>query len=405
MALLVLGGFAIYLNFSPTGLFVGYIPTLSSDPQAGQLQALILVGGVGGGLVTLVVLGGGLAFVFNYMTKQHVHILTTDDSAAPAKPAPKGKGEAPQVPLSDTRSLAVFWGVLLLFLIAFFLLNYAGASASPVPSLSALASMPIFKLPGEHIKDLPPFIAGPGDDVTAMQLFIAVLGGVLVGTIVVGIALARGTAVLDVQVKSADKAPRTVVDNLLATVDARIQDLRSPKAPRPPANSFDRWLIGLDVLLLLVVAGIVAVYVVPSYTGVAAVDNAVEATRIAALVTPTPAGPKGQSPIEALQAEFDKLPKGNPTTGQALFSSKGCVACHSLQPDVKIVGPSQAGIATRAATRKPGYSAELYIYESITRPNAYVVDGFLPDLMPQTFKDTLTPQELADVIAFFMTLK
>ena len=81
------------------------------------------------------------------------------------------------------------------------------------------------------------------------------------------------------------------------------------------------------------------------------------------------------------------------------------MACHSLEPGVRIVGPSQAGLATRAGTRRPGYSAELYIYESITRPNAYIVDTFQPDLMPKTFKETLKPQDLANLIAFLLTLK
>jgi hypothetical protein len=45
----------------------------------------------------------------------------------------------------------------------------------------------------------------------------------------------------------------------------------------------------------------------------------------------------------------------------------------------------------------------MYIYESILRPNAYVVDGFQKGLMPQTFETTLTPQQLADLLAFLLT--
>jgi hypothetical protein len=32
-----------------------------------------------------------------------------------------------------------------------------------------------------------------------------------------------------------------------------------------------------------------------------------------------------------------------------------------------------------------------------------VVEGFQPNIMPQTFKDTLSSQQLADVIAFLLT--
>jgi len=203
----------------------------------------------------------------------------------------------------------------------------------------------------------------------------------------------------------ADKAPRTVADRLLAAVEARLRDLRAPRAPRPRINALDRLFILLNVVLFFVLVGVVAVYVIPSFPVLSSVNIAVEGTKAAALFTPTPIPTAAPAPIEVLQAELAALPKGNPDAGQAAFTTAGCVACHSLEPDVKIVGPSQAGIAARAAARKPGYSAEVYLYESITRPDIYLVEGFQPDLMPKTFKETLKPQEIADLIAFLMTLK
>jgi mono/diheme cytochrome c family protein len=168
----------------------------------------------------------------------------------------------------------------------------------------------------------------------------------------------------------------------------------------------DQGLLALDALLLLVVVGIIIAWVVPSYGSVSAVDQAVEATKIAANATPTPASTPGRTAIEFLQEEFAALPPGDATAGQVVFSvTGGCAVCHSLQPDLVIIGPSQSDVATRAVTRRPGYSPELYIYESITRPSAYVVQGFQDGLMPATFRDTLTPQQLADVIAYMMTLR
>ena len=121
--------------------------------------------------------------------------------------------------------------------------------------------------------------------------------------------------------------------------------------------------------------------------------------------TPTPPGPTPTTSPQQLQAELSALPPGNAASGMALFTSVGCVACHSLVPDVRIVGPSLAGVATRAASRRPGYSAQLYLYESITRPNAYVVDGFPSGVMPQDFLKRLKSQDLADLIAFLSTQK
>jgi len=45
------------------------------------------------------------------------------------------------------------------------------------------------------------------------------------------------------------------------------------------------------------------------------------------------------------------LPQGNADDGKNLFTAQGCSACHSLKPDEKIVGPSLAGVATRAGDR------------------------------------------------------
>lgn len=105
------------------------------------------------------------------------------------------------------------------------------------------------------------------------------------------------------------------------------------------------------------------------------------------------------------------LPTGDATRGDSLFHGKGpnglypCSACHSLTPGTNLVGPSLAGVATRAETRKPGYDAAKYIHESIVSPSAYVVEGFNDGIMPHNFGDIMTKQDLADIIAFLLTQK
>ena len=111
-----------------------------------------------------------------------------------------------------------------------------------------------------------------------------------------------------------------------------------------------------------------------------------------------------QGPSEPTDpAEFASLPTGDAAAGEQLFTGPGgCSACHSLDADVRIVGPSLFDISTRAAARKTDYTAEMYIYESITNPNAYVVDGF-PGLMPAEYAKRFSDQQFADLIAFLMT--
>ncbi len=106
---------------------------------------------------------------------------------------------------------------------------------------------------------------------------------------------------------------------------------------------------------------------------------------------------------DVVRTELSVLPVGNANGGEQVFTSTGCRACHSLEPDVRTVGPSLGGIASRAATRKLEYSAEMYIYESIVAPRAFVVPGFNGDVMPAGFKQQLSKQQLADLLAFLMT--
>ena len=63
------------------------------------------------------------------------------------------------------------------------------------------------------------------------------------------------------------------------------------------------------------------------------------------------------------------------------------------------------GIASRAADRKAELTAVEYIRESIQKPEAYVVEGYTPLMEPFKFGDRITPQELADLIAYLMTLE
>jgi len=90
-------------------------------------------------------------------------------------------------------------------------------------------------------------------------------------------------------------------------------------------------------------------------------------------------------------------------TGQAVYNLR-CAQCHALAPDTVVIGPSMAGIATRAATRMEGYDAEAYIEHSILVPGDYIVDGFT-NTMPTNFGKELTSEELTGVIAYLMTLK
>ena len=89
--------------------------------------------------------------------------------------------------------------------------------------------------------------------------------------------------------------------------------------------------------------------------------------------------------------------------GQRIFK-QNCSTCHSTKPGTIIVGPSLAGIATRAHTRVEGWDGREYIQTSIIKPSAYVVDGFT-DLMPSNFGKSLSGEELDALITYLLTLE
>jgi mono/diheme cytochrome c family protein len=107
---------------------------------------------------------------------------------------------------------------------------------------------------------------------------------------------------------------------------------------------------------------------------------------------------------DELQVAFDQLPVGDAARGEQIFLSQPCHTCH-VQLAVGPVLTGDPPLATIAETRRSGYSAELYLYESIVEPNAYIVSSFGKDIMPAEFGRNLTDQELADLVAYLMTMK
>ncbi len=425
LALLVVGGLAVAsLTAGPSLTRGGYVPTLSSDPPTAQLEATIFVGALLAVIVLTVGLGVFLAVSFYRFTLMRAAYPGGDAGERSATSKPSSTDQGLGIPLTNPRSLAIFWVVLALLVFLLQVLRYWGDNHpfGYLPGIASLLSMQVLQLPGDHINGLPPFVAGPGDWVTGAQLLVLVLV-VSIGAVVgVGFGLARGFDRLGYTVQNADKLPKTFADRLIPEVEHRIESLRQPRPKRLPGNPIDTFLIGLNVLLVLVIVGIVAFYVIPSYSGVAAVDNAVKATQLAALASPTPPPGNttgGPSAADQLAQQLAALPKGDANHGKDLTLTIGCTACHISAPvgpgwlaTADNATPKGEGIGTRAQHRfsDSGYtgvakSADGYLLESIIRPNAFVVTGFQPNVMPSTFASSLQPQDLADIIAYLDTLK
>lgn len=110
---------------------------------------------------------------------------------------------------------------------------------------------------------------------------------------------------------------------------------------------------------------------------------------------------------EEPKTAYDTLPEGNADKGAELFTQgvnggAACDTCHRLD-DNQSTGPALAGYAERAESRVSGQDASEYTYYSILRPSKHVVSGF-SNVMPNDYEDKFSDQQLADLIAYLLTL-
>lgn len=105
--------------------------------------------------------------------------------------------------------------------------------------------------------------------------------------------------------------------------------------------------------------------------------------------------------------------------GEAVFrtAQPTCQACHSIAPGVNLAGPTLAGLASRAeeVMASPDYqgnadSVEAFIRESIVEPSAYLHPGAMfsaggTSFMPTTYGESLTDEQLDQLVAYLATFK
>lgn len=101
---------------------------------------------------------------------------------------------------------------------------------------------------------------------------------------------------------------------------------------------------------------------------------------------------------------------GSAASGSELFGrtvlgdNAGCVTCHSLKPDVVLVGPSLATIGADSPGRQPGVAGAEYLRASIVTPDEFVADGFEPGRMPPDWNEQLTAAEIDALVEYLLTL-
>ena len=105
-----------------------------------------------------------------------------------------------------------------------------------------------------------------------------------------------------------------------------------------------------------------------------------------------------------LPPEFmDALAVADPANGTNVSLSNACIGCHNTDPTMQMVGPTWYNVGDTAVARVPGESPGLYLYQSITEPNAHVVENYPANVMPQTYAQTLSVDDLADMVAYLLS--
>jgi mono/diheme cytochrome c family protein len=102
----------------------------------------------------------------------------------------------------------------------------------------------------------------------------------------------------------------------------------------------------------------------------------------------------GTEPAETGQTETGEAPEGDPAAGKQVFAAQGCGSCHALA-DAGTSGEVGPNLDETLPNKDAGF-----IRTSIIAPNAEVAEGFQPGLMPQDYEQKLSPEELANLVAY-----
>ncbi len=393
LGILILFGIGV---FAVAGGFSGGGGTyeIPSDP----VPAAVLVAAIVAVVILTGVTGGGLAFVFNWLNAQ----LTKDKPGALSEAKVDANPVAPYVPAYsykatpenvETRQWVIGSVIALALLAGYVVLGNSGAFVKNAQAFFATT----FEVPlGQEKAAVPLWVIPVG------SIFL-ILGGI--GATGAGLAV-WFYKTQEEKDKAAKLGPAWPAAEI-AALELKLKPEFVLERARQ-MTMMDKALIAGNIFIVLVLLGITAVWVAPAFNEIFAVD----AARFNPTAVPTPAvvaapvaGAPGAPSKEELEKELAALPAGNATAGQTTFAGQACAACHVVTGETATVGPALTHAVADAQKYKPDYSPELYFYESITHPGAFVVPGFADGTMPPNFKDVLTPQQISDLVAYLASLK
>jgi mono/diheme cytochrome c family protein len=109
---------------------------------------------------------------------------------------------------------------------------------------------------------------------------------------------------------------------------------------------------------------------------------------------PPPASPTPQPQQPPPPTTTAEEPSGSPDAGREVFAAQGCGSCHAFEA------------AGTSGTTGPNLDESLsgkdrdYVSRAIVDPDADIAQGFGAGVMPKTYEEQLSPQQLDDLVAF-----
>lgn len=144
---------------------------------------------------------------------------------------------------------------------------------------------------------------------------------------------------------------------------------------------------------------------------VASAPTAIPAPTAAPTAAPAAAAAPTAAPAAASAGPVgDAETTGDAAIGATLFAALPsgvipCASCHNIAPGSgTLVGPSLSGLKDRAGSTVAGETAAQYVRAAIVAPNNHVPQGFAAGIMPQTYGDQLTPEQVEDLVAYLLSL-
>ena len=96
---------------------------------------------------------------------------------------------------------------------------------------------------------------------------------------------------------------------------------------------------------------------------------------------------------------------GKTDAGSAIFASAGCGGCHTFTPAGTngAIGPNLDTLVSVA--QKAGRDPAEYVREAIVDPGKVIAPGYKDGVMPPSFGETLTPEEMDALVAYLTGAK